>query len=182
LNVDEADMKNLKRGRKLLGGLFVMVALAVPAGAVQQLMLAWDRSPDTSVTGYKIYYRATTSTNLTSMDAGGATSLTLPALTASVTYTFYVTAYNGAGLESDPSNSVDYTIPMTPASLTQNGQTGVLRLSVPAVPGKSVGLQSSTNLVNWAVVASASVGQPLTWLVTNRVSIPKQFYRSVALP
>lgn len=75
--------------------------------------LAWDPSPDPSVVGYKVYSGPVWSGVFTGTDAGTNTTFQVDNLQQWVTYSFYVTAYNAAGVESLPSNSVQYT-PLPP--------------------------------------------------------------------
>ena len=73
--------------------------------------LVWDASPDTDVQGYKVYYGTVSGENTSNVDIGITTSTTINGLSAGVTYFFVATAYNTAGLESDPSNEVSWTVP-----------------------------------------------------------------------
>lgn len=81
---------------------------AVPA----TVTLGWTASPDSTVTGYVLYYRSATTTNR--VDVGSALMCIIPNLGAGTTYTFYATAYNSDLVESVPSNSVDYTPSLSP--------------------------------------------------------------------
>jgi PKD repeat protein len=89
---------------------FAMV-LANPASAAQ-ISLTWDASPTTSVTGYKIYARATGGSYTTANNVGNNLSYTVSSLPSGQTiaagqnYCFVVTAYNAAATESVPSNEV----------------------------------------------------------------------------
>jgi len=91
--------------------VFLLTCLAVVALSVS---LAWDASPDASVTGYKIY-RGTNSGNYNYVtNVGNVTNCTIPLPMENVgyvTYFFAATAYDGSGLESDFSNEVSYTPP-----------------------------------------------------------------------
>lgn len=115
--------------------LLLWLALAsVCAGAdgYTKLCLIWDRSPDSTVIGYKAYWWVTNNTNVSIFDAGSAWhpeyaergpgwsecaystngSIVLTnTWTSGVTYGFFVTCYNGSGLESDPSNTIYFTVP-----------------------------------------------------------------------
>lgn len=119
-------------------GVFCLVALAATAASVT---LAWDPNCDPSVTGYRVYYGTNSvlvtnvmpayvddcgnsrpqSTNtyhtpytLSVPSSGGRTncSVAITNLIPTVTYSFVVVATNGAGLESDYSNEVRYTVPL----------------------------------------------------------------------
>jgi hypothetical protein len=162
---------------------FLLWLGVVSAPASQKLTLAWDRSVDASVTGYKLYYKETAATNFTAVNVGNTNLHTLPGLGESRTYTFYVTCYNAAGLESDPSNSVGYTVPLAPLTSTAGKDAqgrAVLQLRVEAMAGRQVRLQSSTDLQTWATVVTSAVGQPIDFVVLV-ASEPKRFYRSVLL-
>jgi hypothetical protein len=165
--------------------LCVFAALAAPLGAGQQVTLAWDPSFDASVTGYKVCYHGTGSTNVTILDVGNTTVCTLTNLCESDTFSFSVTAYNEFGLESDPSNTVDYTVPLgrlDPAWTTDGEGHPVMQFFVNGVEGKSLALQSSTNLVDWATLVTASPGEQISWSVTNCAISAARFYRSLCLP
>lgn len=81
---------------------------AVPAAVT----LGWTASPSPEVTGYVIYYRSVTTTNR--VDVGPTLTHTISNLVAGTTYTFHATAYEGNGVESEPSASIDYTPSLPP--------------------------------------------------------------------
>lgn len=72
--------------------------------------LAWDPSPGPDVAGYRIYYTLTGGDTQV-LDVGDVTTASVSELMAGETYSFYATCYNLAGLESEPSNSIEYTVP-----------------------------------------------------------------------
>ena len=73
--------------------------------------LAWNASPDSSVTGYRIY-RGLSSRNYDATATVGNTLITtLGGLEKSTTYYFTATAYDAAGTESPFSNEISYTTP-----------------------------------------------------------------------
>lgn len=90
------------------------LCLAPAWGFAQNITLAWDPSDSPDVAGYKIYYQADSSEmpmegiealeGPSPVDAGDVTSFTLTGLPEGSIYYFRATAYNSAGLESDPSN------------------------------------------------------------------------------
>ena len=91
--------------------LLAITALAVKVAA-SSVTLAWDRSPDGSVTGYKIYYGVGSGAYTNSVSVGNVTNatVTLPGPTG-VTFYFAATAYDGSGVESTFSNETSYTVP-----------------------------------------------------------------------
>jgi hypothetical protein len=165
------------------GHLLVLLLLlsVLPLGAGQKLTLAWDRSVDASVTGYKLYYRELAATNYTQVDVGNTNVCRLSDLLETRTYTFYVTCYNAAGLESDPSNSVSYTVPLAPLRPSiAHGESGpaVLSLSLAAVEGRRVALETSVDVVNWIVLIIGEPGQTVEFRTKIIPSVPTRFYRA----
>jgi hypothetical protein len=104
-----------KRSIKTLSwsGIGILL-LAIPRA--EALTLAWDRNNEPNIAGYKVYYGETNSA-ATMLNAGNSTTITINNLSNGKTYYFYVTAYNTAALESNPSQRITYTVPQ-PADLT----------------------------------------------------------------
>lgn len=71
--------------------------------------LAWSASPDGTVTGYNLYYGDFAGTVTNKLNVGPALSATVSNLSVGVTYFFFATAYDAAGIESEPSNFITYT-------------------------------------------------------------------------
>jgi len=71
--------------------------------------LAWSPSPDATVTGYRLYYGDTSGTVTNRLDVGAVLTGTVTNLVAGTNYFFYATAYDGFGVESEPSNTITYT-------------------------------------------------------------------------
>lgn len=71
------------------------------------VILAWDASPSTNVAGYFAYYGPGSGNYTNKVNVGNvlSCSLTIP---IDITNWFVVTAYNFFGLESLPSNEVNY--------------------------------------------------------------------------
>ena len=80
---------------------------AVAAG----LNLWWDPSPDPLAIGYAVYSGTVGSPTPTRNDVGNTTNASVNNLQAGLTYVIYVTAYDSAHNESDPSNVINYTVP-----------------------------------------------------------------------
>lgn len=83
--------------------------LAASNPTSSRIDLNWDASSDNSgtVTGYKIYDNSDDS--LVATVTGGITSATISGLTSNTSYTFYATAYDAAGNESDASTTASET-------------------------------------------------------------------------
>jgi hypothetical protein len=107
--------------------LFLLLCSAMTA--TQAITLQWDPNRETDLAGYKVYY-GETSSSFVMANAGKTNSYTLNSLTPGKTYNFYVTAYNTAGLESNPSQSISYTVPQP--------QSSTVRLSWAAATASSL--------------------------------------------
>jgi len=92
----------------LAGGL--LCALNVIA-ADHSVSLAWDPSPDGTVTGYKIYYGQASRVYTQQVSVGNVTNTTIAGLIAGAGYYFTATAHDDTGLESDYCNEVFYLVP-----------------------------------------------------------------------
>jgi len=97
--------------------LLIITILAIASVAVTaakskptqpSVTLEWNLSPDSTVTGYKIY-RVEKDTTL-AYDAGNTNRYTIPLL-KNRTYAFFGTAYNSAGIESEPTETITYEVP-----------------------------------------------------------------------
>jgi hypothetical protein len=75
--------------------------------------LAWNRSSDTNVAGYNVYYGGASGTYTNKISAGNTTNTTLSGLVQGTTYYFAATAYAASGLESSFSSEVSYAVPLT---------------------------------------------------------------------
>ncbi len=162
--------------------LWLVTAMAMPVGAGQNLVLEWTPSDDPTVRGYKIYFQNLNSTNVASLDAGAVTLFTLTNLPEASTYSIYATAYDAEGLESDPSNTLQFTVPLGPITTRVTLDPlarPVMTFDIEAVPDKPVSLQSSTNLVDWVTLFTSEPGQSLSCQVTNSSTDVRKFYRSI---
>ena len=91
---------------------FAWFATAAVQAAPDRVTVAWDPNPETDIAGYRVYYGrvGTTVTNMVS--PGTLTQQQVISLLPATQYWFYVTAFNAAGLESDPSQVLTYTTPV----------------------------------------------------------------------
>ena len=108
--------------------LFGLLALARPLHATPSaaVALAWDPSTDPSVTGYNVYYGASSRTYTNVIPAGGATTAIVSNLASGVTYYFAATTYTAAGLESDYSIEAAYSVPAANQPPTLDNLTNVI--------------------------------------------------------
>lgn len=92
----------------VLTGFFGLISGGANAG---QVSLAWGASPSSTVAGYKMYYGSASGVYAANVDAGKATSVTVPSLQDGAKYYFAVLAYDAAGNKSPYSNEVSTTLP-----------------------------------------------------------------------
>ena len=100
--------------KKALLPFLVFVGLLIEAlishARAASVTLQWDPSPDTElVGGYRVYYAAAGSTNVSTINVGLSTMANVPTLISGSTYTFFIVAVATNGIISDPSNVVTYT-------------------------------------------------------------------------
>ena len=102
--------------------LLTILLLSCWAAAAGQLTLAWDPSPDSWATGYRIY-AGTNSVNVHGLtnavlkvDAGTNLTCQISNLTAGLWF-FVATAYTTNGIESLPSNEVVAQIAKPPENM-----------------------------------------------------------------
>jgi hypothetical protein len=76
----------------------------------KDIKLQWDPSPEIDVAGYRVYWgEAGAAADVISVSTNEAQ---IPDLFEGITYFFYVTAFNTAGLESIPSETIEYLVPI----------------------------------------------------------------------
>lgn len=112
------------RGSKYLAVPLLRFALAILSlsgsvlGATSPgtAAVAWDRNPETNISGYKIYWGESTRQYTRVLDVGNEVEATLTNLTSGQTYFCAVTAYNSAGQESIFSAEVSVTYVAEPGA------------------------------------------------------------------
>lgn len=111
-----------KRPRRVGSMVVLLAAFLACCGFANgaSVTLAWDPSPDGSVTGYIVHQGSSSGAYTRSTRVGNVTEAVVADLVVGATYFFVVTAHNSAGLESIPSNEVRYTVPVPDAQ----GSTG----------------------------------------------------------
>jgi hypothetical protein len=88
------------------------VAVATPTPHPETLSwyaVALTNLPNTKVVGYKIHIGVVPQTYTSTVDVGNTTSWTITGLAPDRTYWAVVKAYNAAGVESGPSNEIQFT-------------------------------------------------------------------------
>ncbi len=183
-NVRSGVMSGLVRSAP--GAVFSAICAVIllgnlPSLAAQRVMLAWDPSPDASVTGYHVYRGVGPAPVFDAIDVGASNTCELTDLYEGETYQFYVTAYDAMGIESEPSNTLVFAVPLRPLSpLVTRDSAGrpAMRMKVAALPGKRVALETSTDLVNWVRLSTSTDGGAVDMTVLVSPSQPQRFFRT----
>ena len=135
------------------------ISLLIPAAFAGQANLAWDPSPDPTVTGYYVHSGQASHSYSSKVDVGNVTAFTVPGLNNGQTYYFAVTAYNAARTESTFSNEANKAIPASAPALV-----GLASSANPSPAGASVTFTatvqgtSPTGTVNFLADGSAISG------------------------
>ncbi|MHB8978312.1 MAG: chitobiase/beta-hexosaminidase C-terminal domain-containing protein, partial [Trichloromonadaceae bacterium] len=144
-----------------------MGLLVISTGAwAKSVTLQWDANLEPNVAGYKVYYKVGTggppfdgtgaAEGPSPVTVGNFTTKTLNGLLDTQTYTFTVTAYDSAGMESDYSNFV------TSLAATANAPP-----IISGTPATSVGFG---NAYTFQPAASDPEASPLTFSIVNKPS------------
>ena len=90
--------------------LLALLLLASAPASGASISLAWDPPTGPVPSGYFVYYGSVAGDYKTKIDAGNATTLTIPGLVDGSTYHFAATSYDSARRESAFSNDLSATI------------------------------------------------------------------------
>jgi len=95
--------------------IFAICALPLSAAKAASVDLEWDPNTEPQLAGYRIYWSTSSGNYAFSRNVGNTTGCTITGLDEGKTYYFAATAYDGAGTESDYSNQIAYTVPLSDA-------------------------------------------------------------------
>lgn len=95
-------------------GTLILLLFAVMTPPHRDVVLAWDASPDATVTGYNVYHGVASRNYTNTLNAGSNLTAQCSNLVGTVRYYFAATAYNASGTESVYSDELVYTVPATP--------------------------------------------------------------------
>lgn len=149
---------NLKSDESAQKEEIMMLALFLISAS---LSLEWDANSEPDLSGYRVYQRDDSLDVLspyTLVQTTTGTTVTIPIKNA-INYSYYVTAYNASGLESDPSNIVSY-VKIPDLSFVEEGH-----METSVFQGGHFLLETSSDLKAWApnITITAS---------TDDISIP----------
>jgi hypothetical protein len=144
---------------RILGAVFLLVALTMSVLGQNSVTLAWDRDVGTNIAGYKLYYGVACRTYTNTINVGNQTNATVSNLAAGTVYYFAVTAYDTSGVESDYSNEAGCTNP--------------------AVPAPTIALSSPANSANFTAPATIACAASVT--ANGHTITQVQFYNGTTL-
>jgi len=165
---------------KFLGGLLILTALITSVQAAGSVTLAWNRSSDTNVTGYKIYDGVASRPYTNMINAGNATNVTISGLFPGTTCYFAATAYSSFGVESPFSSEVSYTVPILPGVQLRVTPTRQFILTVTGPVVHTYDIQATQDLKTWTVIGTVTVGASgsVDFTDTNAAGFSRRFYRT----
>jgi hypothetical protein len=150
------------------------------------LSLTWEPSPDPAVAGYVIYFGPSGAAAPQRQDVGNTTTTVVGNLQPGLTYSLYLTAYDSATIESDPSNVIEYTVPSATNSIpvqlvlaVQAAAGGPIRLLVTGPPGLLCEVLASADMLDWSVVDEVTISEDgtLEWIDPESSAFRTRFYR-----
>ena len=139
--------------------IWVTVSMIPAAVAQNSIKLAWDPNPESSLSGYKVHYGATSRVYAASIDVGNVTNYALNVPQAG-TYYIAVTAYDNLQNQSGYSNEVSTTIGSCAYLISPTGRTHGLGAESGTI-NVSAGVACSwtaTSNVSWISIASGAAG------------------------
>ena len=150
--------------------------------------LMWDPSPDPAAVGYVVYSGPVGTAQPSRIEVGNVTSALITNLQQGLTYLFYVTAYDSARNESDPSNVINYTVPSSttpPILALHRVSPSTFTLSFTNLTGYDYLVQTNADLgsTNWGTLSSVSASNSsgVISLPQCTSNAPRLFYR-VSMP
>ena len=170
----------------MLGGILGLAllhnsgnALGVTIPAAESATLAWDSSSTADVAGYRVYFGAVSGNYTSSVEAGNATTNTVPGLVSGAVYFFAVKAYDANGLESAFSNEISFVpgLPSLQLAVSANGQAV---LTLKGQVGHAYDIQATPDLQIWTGIGNVTVGTggSVDFTDVNAASFLKRFYRA----
>ena len=165
---------------KFLGGLLILTALITSVQAAGSVTLAWNRSSDTNVAGYNIYYGGASGAYTNEISVGNATNATISGLVQGTAYYFAATTYAASGMESPFSSEVSYTVPIPPGVQLGVKPTRQFTLTVTGTIGHTYNIQATQDFKTWTVIGNVTVGVSgsVNFTDTNAASFSRRFYRT----
>jgi hypothetical protein len=156
-------------------------AFSATLPATNRVELAWDSSPSSGVTGYRVYYGGASGNYTNSVTVGNVTIGIVSGLASGSTYFFAVAARDASGLESDHSNGISYAVPGAPSTVrVAMGSNRQVTLTLTGQSGHTYGIEATQDFKTWTVIGTVTVGTSGSVIFTNAnaASFQKRFYRT----
>jgi hypothetical protein len=173
---------------------FMPIAMLACVGLAKadSLVLDWSASVSPNVAGYDVYYGTTSGVYSYQIDAGNATSVTIPNLMPGMTYYFVANAYDVEGDHSLFSSEISYTVPGVPGDATGTAPAltvvpganpgSPLSMQFPAQLGHWYEIQASTDLQSWTSIWQSEIADSnvvMQFVDPNAAFFMSRFYRLV---
>lgn len=147
------------RFRTGLWTLLLCCLFGISSIFAEEIDLEWEPNSEPDIVGYTVYYAPVENPPSSIHISRSRVKLNL---VPGVTYFLYVTASNSAGMESDPSERITYTVPgptVTPARILtvqhpSRSSDGTLTIMAAGTPGSVYRIEGTLDLINpnWVVV------------------------------
>jgi len=125
--------------------------------AAANVSLAWNKSFDSNVIGYKVHYGTSKGNYQHSVDVKNNVSCSISGLEEGRTYFFAATAYNDKNMDSDYSAELAYSIPNPPPPVDTDGdglldsdETGIYGTDPAKVDTDGDGMKDGDEVAFWA--------------------------------
>lgn len=130
--------------------------------------------------GYRVYYGVASGAYTKMLDVTNATNITIPGLMEGSTYYFAVTAYNIFGLESDPSDELNYE-PGLPQVRTRVTPTGLIVLVVNGRINHTYRVEGTEDFKTWTTIGNVTLGANGSFelIAPNAENHSRQFFRTL---
>lgn len=151
---------------------FLYLFCTVTLTAAPSIKLAWDMDPGSSFTNIALYWGPVSGQPTNHILVGAVTNTVFTNLTVGGHYYFTVTSL-GNGMESLPSNEVEYIVPMAPP--TNLRFTTTIQTSSDLKTWKDTGqlvMTENTNIAFYRVNMTSLPSKSITPLTTKGISWP----------
>ena len=165
---------------RFLAGLLILAALSLSVQAAS-VTLAWNTTSDPGVAGYNLYYGRTSGNYTNKVSVGLDTSAVTSGLLVGVAYHFAATTYNAAGMESEFSGDVPYTVPAQPQDVqTRVMPVGQFGLTLSGTVGHTYNIEATQDFKTWTLIGTVTIDATgsLYFTDTNAGNFSKRFYRT----
>jgi hypothetical protein len=171
---------------RVLVGILFLVLLRNPAPVIgatvagsYSVTLAWQSSPSTNATGYRVYYGPASGNYTNSVLIGNVTTNTVSGLAGGVTYYFAITTVATGGKESPFSNQISF-VPGVQTVQIRNSSAKQFVMTLSGLIGHTYQVEATQDFKTWTIIGTVTLGAggSLDFTDTNAASFPYRFYRT----